>query len=89
MKLSLPSELLGKLAGSQLFRLVKFSFPVTRLMSYYAETDRSHPPNRRTLLQISLMPLGPMSISENASFLQVELLGTQLLTICLKPIKTS
>ncbi len=47
-------------------------------MSYYAETDRSQPPEHRSLVQISLMPLGPMSISENTLFLQVELLGTQL-----------
>jgi hypothetical protein len=29
--------------GSQLFRFVKFSFPVTCLMPYYAETDCSRP----------------------------------------------
>ncbi len=29
--------------GSQLFPFLKFSFPVTRLMPYYAETGRSHP----------------------------------------------
>jgi hypothetical protein len=30
--------------GPQLFPLVKFSFPVTRLMPYYAEPGRSRPP---------------------------------------------
>ncbi len=30
-------------SGSQLFRFVKFSFSDTRLMPYYAETDRSRP----------------------------------------------
>ncbi len=31
-------------SGSQLFHFVKFSFPEdTRLMSYYAKTDGSHP----------------------------------------------
>ncbi len=39
--------------GSQLCPFVKFSFPVTRLMPYYAETDNSRPPNRLTL-QITL-----------------------------------
>ncbi len=29
--------------GPQLFLFVKFSFPVTRLMPYYAETGRSRP----------------------------------------------
>ncbi len=29
--------------GSQLFCFVKFSFPVTHSMPYYAETGRSHP----------------------------------------------
>ncbi len=29
--------------GSQLFPFVKFSFPITRLMPYYAETGRSYP----------------------------------------------
>ncbi len=29
--------------GSQLFPFVKFSFPVTRLMPYYAETGCSRP----------------------------------------------
>jgi hypothetical protein len=43
-----------------------------------AKSDLSQPPNHRTLVQISLMPLGPMSISENTLFLQVEVLGTQL-----------
>jgi hypothetical protein len=28
--------------GSQLFRFVKFSFPITRLMPYYAEIGHSH-----------------------------------------------
>jgi hypothetical protein len=29
--------------GSQLFRFVEFSFPITHLMAYYAETGRSRP----------------------------------------------
>ncbi len=33
----------------ELFRFVKFSFPVTHLMPYYAETGCSHPANCRTL----------------------------------------
>jgi hypothetical protein len=28
---------------------VKFSFPINRLMPYYAKTGRSQPPNRETL----------------------------------------
>jgi hypothetical protein len=35
--------------GSQLFHFVKFSFPVTHLMPYYAETGPSCPPNRVNL----------------------------------------
>jgi hypothetical protein len=35
--------------GPCYFAFVKFSFPVTCLMAYYAETGRSHPPNRKTL----------------------------------------
>ncbi len=35
--------------GPSYFVFVKFSFPVTRLMPYYAETGHSHPPNRVTL----------------------------------------
>ncbi len=51
MKLSLgyPPKLVENLDWSQLFRFVKFSFPVMHLMPYYVKTDRSHPPNRRTL----------------------------------------
>jgi hypothetical protein len=40
MKFSLPPKLVEKLVWSQLFRFVKYSFPVTRLMPCYAETDR-------------------------------------------------
>jgi hypothetical protein len=29
--------------GPSYFDFVKLSFPVTRLVTYYAETDRSHP----------------------------------------------
>jgi hypothetical protein len=40
-------DTLGKMEiqqdGTQLFRFVKFSFPVTRLMPYYAETGCSCP----------------------------------------------
>jgi hypothetical protein len=44
MKLSLPPKSAEKLViGSQLFPFVKFSFPVMRLMPYYAETGRSRP----------------------------------------------
>ncbi len=32
------------LGPSYLLSFVKFSFPVTRLMPYYAETGRSQPP---------------------------------------------
>jgi hypothetical protein len=50
MKLSLPPKSVEKPKfGSQLFLFVKFSFPVKRLMPYYAETGRSRPPNRLTL----------------------------------------
>jgi len=54
MKLSLPPKLLEKLNqfGSLLFRFVKFSFSISCLMAYYAETGRSHPPNRKTLQKI-------------------------------------
>ncbi len=37
------------IAYRQLFCLVKFSFPVTRLMPYYAETGHSRPPHHGTL----------------------------------------
>jgi hypothetical protein len=44
-KLSLPPKFGGKTSlGSQLFPFVKFSFPVTRLMPYYAETGCFRPP---------------------------------------------
>jgi hypothetical protein len=51
MKLSLPPKLVEKLVclGPSYFPFVKFSFPVTRLMPYYAETGRSHPFDRPTL----------------------------------------
>jgi len=48
----LPLKLVGKnycSLGPSNFPFVKFSFPVTRLMPYYAETGRSRPPNRLTL----------------------------------------
>jgi hypothetical protein len=56
MKLSLPPpKLLEKLVLSfELFRFVKFSFPVTCLMPYYVETGCSHPANCRTL-QLTLL----------------------------------
>jgi len=58
MKLSLPPNFGGKrtsLGPSYLFPFVKFSFPVTHLMPYYAGTGpRSRPPNRLTL-QITLL----------------------------------
>jgi hypothetical protein len=39
MKLSLQPKLVGKTRlGPSYFRFVKFSFPVMRLMPYYAET---------------------------------------------------
>jgi len=47
MKLSLPPKLVEKtslgLGPSYYFLLLKFSFLVTRLMAYYAETGRSRP----------------------------------------------
>jgi hypothetical protein len=43
MKLSLPPKLLEKLVWVQLFDFVEFSFPVTGLMPYSVETDRSCP----------------------------------------------
>jgi hypothetical protein len=48
---SLPPKLVEKL----LFRFVKFSFQVTRLMSYYAETGHSRPLIIRQTLQITLL----------------------------------
>jgi hypothetical protein len=42
MKLSLPPKL-------SYFVFVRFSFPVTHLMAYYAETGQSCPPDRLTL----------------------------------------
>jgi hypothetical protein len=46
-------KLVEKLSlGRSYFVFVKFSFPVTRLMSYYTETGWPiSPPNRVTLLQ--------------------------------------
>jgi hypothetical protein len=47
MKLSLgyPPKLVENLDWSQLFRFVKFSFPVMHLMPYYAETGHFRFPN--------------------------------------------
>jgi hypothetical protein len=49
MKLSLPPKLVEKLVWVPVIPSVKFSFPVMRLMPYYAETGSSRPPNRQTL----------------------------------------
>jgi hypothetical protein len=38
-----------EIGGKTSLSLVKFSFPVTRLMPYYAETGYSHPLHRLTL----------------------------------------
>jgi hypothetical protein len=43
MKLSSPPKLVGKLVWVSVISFCKISFPVTHLMAYYAETDRSHP----------------------------------------------
>ncbi len=60
---------------TQLYRFVKFSFPVTHLMPYYAKTGCSCPPSRVTL-QITLMlqlfrrkEKGPFNLPSATSFL--------------------
>jgi len=61
VKLSLPPKLVEKLVCvSLLFCFVKFSFPVTYLMAYYAETWRSRPPNCITLWR-TLLSIGACS----------------------------
>jgi hypothetical protein len=49
MKFSLPPKLVEKLVWVPLILFCNISFPATHLMSYYAETGRSRPPNRLTL----------------------------------------
>ncbi len=58
MKLSLPPKpnWWKNQFGSQLFRVVKFSFSVTHLVAYYAETGCSRPPNPETLEIILTCP---------------------------------
>jgi len=41
MKLSIPPELVEKLVWVPVISFCKISFPVTHLMAYYDETDRS------------------------------------------------
>ncbi len=43
MKLSLPPKLVEKLVWVSVISFCKISFPVKRLMPYYAETSRSRP----------------------------------------------
>jgi hypothetical protein len=49
MKLSLPPKLVEKLVWVPFILFCKFSFPVKRLMAYYAETSRSRPLNHVAL----------------------------------------
>ncbi len=49
MKLSLPPKLVEKLVCVPFILFCKFSFPVKRLMPYYAETGRSRPLNHEAL----------------------------------------
>jgi hypothetical protein len=41
MKLNLPPKLVEKLVWVQVISFCKISFPITRLMAYYAETGES------------------------------------------------
>ncbi len=50
MKLSLPPKLVEKLVCVRVISFCKISIPITCLMPYYAETGRSRPLNRLTLL---------------------------------------
>jgi hypothetical protein len=50
MKLSLPPKLVENLVWLRVISFCKISIPVTSLMPYYAETGRSRPLNRLTLL---------------------------------------
>ncbi len=55
IKLSLPPKLLEKLVWFRLFCCVKFSFSVTCLMPYYAETDWRRPLIVERTLQMTLI----------------------------------